>query len=342
MDSFPSLIRPMLAKLAHTLPEDQGRYGWEMKWDGMRAVAYIADGDIQLLSRNNLDITGRFPELQRIASTLRPSAARAVLDGEIVAAKSGQPDFAALQRRIHVGRPPPHLIAEVPVSYYVFDVLYLRNHLLTREPYTHRRSLLEGLRLQNNPVVTPPWWHDSAAEVMAASREHGLEGVVGKPLNSHYRPGNRTLWIKVKNVRHQDVVIAGWKPGKGSRGTLIGSLLVGVYDDAGRLCYAGHVGTGFTHRMLHDLTSRLAPLRRADSPFSSPVPNHHARGVQWVEPQLVGEVMFTEWTGDPGVLRHPSWRGLRDKPPREARREDLTLDHRAGTINQPEPELQRA
>jgi len=185
------------------------------------------------------------------------------------------------------------------VSYFVFDVLYLRDQLLTGLPYTQRRSVLEGLQLQNGPVVTPPWWRDEAAAVLAASRERGLEGIVGKPLTSGYRPGGRTLWVKIKNIRLQAVVIAGWTPGRGARAGRIGSLLVGVYD-AGCLCYAGQVGAGFTAAMLRDLAQRLAPLRRADSPFGVPVPAGHTRDAVWVQPRLVGEVAFTEWTGDRG------------------------------------------
>jgi bifunctional non-homologous end joining protein LigD len=149
---------------------------------------------------------------------------------------------------------------------------------------------------------------------MAASLANALEGVVGKPLASAYHPGQRRDWIKIKNIRHAEVIICGWTPGQGRRADTIGSLLVGVWDGP-RLRYAGHVGTGFTQAALTDLTRRLQPLYSADSPFGMTVPAQHARGVQWVHPQLVGEVAFIEWTSDQ-VLRHPSWRGLRaDKNP---------------------------
>ena len=151
--------------------------------------------------------------------------------------------------------------------------------------------------------------------MLAVSLAHGLEGVVGKPLASAYHPGQRRDWIKVKNIRHAEVIIGGWTPGRGRRADTIGSLLLGVPDPGGLLRYAGHVGTGFTAGMLTDLARGLAPLRRTTSPFTTPVPVPHARGAHWVEARLVGEVAFTEWTGD-GVLRHPSWRGLRpDKNP---------------------------
>jgi bifunctional non-homologous end joining protein LigD len=143
---------------------------------------------------------------------------------------------------------------------------------------------------------------------------------VGKPLASPYRPGRRGDWLKVKNVRHAEVVIGGWKPGQGRRAGTIGSLLLGV-PAGGRLRYAGHVGTGFTQAMLADLARRLGPLRRATSPFAATVPAAHARGAQWVQPQLVGEVAFTGWTAQ-RVLRHPSWRGLRP----DKSRGDLSLE----------------
>jgi bifunctional non-homologous end joining protein LigD len=149
--------------------------------------------------------------------------------------------------------------------------------------------------------------------------------VVGKPLTSRYHPGQRRDWIKVKNVRHQEVIICGWKPGEGRRTDTIGSLLLGVYD-RGQLRYVGHVGTGFTEAMLADLMRQLGPLQRATSPFDTPVPAQHARDARWVEPRLVGEVAFTEWTPDM-IMRHPSWRGLRiDKSPEEVQRELVRLE----------------
>ncbi len=151
--------------------------------------------------------------------------------------------------------------------------------------------------------------------MQAASLVHGLEGVVGKTLASAYHPGQRRDWIKIKNIRHAEVIIGGWSPGQGRRAGTIGSLLLGVPDHDGQLRYAGHVGTGFTQAMLTDLENQLRPLRRDTSPFTSPVPAPHARGGHWVQPRLAGEVAFTEGTPDQ-ILRHPSWRGLRpDKTP---------------------------
>ena len=144
---------------------------------------------------------------------------------------------------------------------------------------------------------------------------------MGKPLTFTYHPDQRRDWIKVKNVRQQEVIIGGWKPGEGRRADMIGSLLLGIYD-GGQLRYAGHVGTGFTQDMLADLMGQLGSLRRDTSPFGTKVPAQAARDARWVEPRLVGEVSFAEWTAD-GILRQPSWRGLRiDKEPGEVHRED--------------------
>ncbi len=170
---------------------------------------------------------------------------------------------------------------------------------------------------------TPPWYRDDAEIVLATSLQYGLEGVVGKPLASRYHPGGRRDWIKVKNIRHQEVIIGGWNHGEGGRANTIGSLLLGVYDND-RLRYAGNVGTGFTQATLTDLLQQLGPLERDTSPFGTPVPPRYARGAHWVEPRLAGEVAFTEWTAD-GSMRHPSWRGLRaGKNPGAVHREALT------------------
>jgi len=306
MGGMPRLIQPMMASLRRGLPHDEDRYGWEFKWDGVRAVAYVSGGQVRLLSRTGRDMTTTYPELAVLAQRV---SAPVIVDGEIIAIRGGRPDFALLQSRIHVRDPPAHLVRQVPVQLYLFDLLHHDGQSLLLAPYTERRERLAGLALDSDPVRTTPWYPGGAADVLAASLANALEGVVGKPLASAYHPGQRRDWIKVKNIRHQEVIICGWKPGQGRRADTIGSLLVGVWDGP-RLRYAGHVGTGFTHAALADLTHQLQPLRRSDSPFGIEVPAPHARGAQWVQPQLVGEVAFTEWTPD-RVLRHPSWRGLR-------------------------------
>ena len=308
----------MLATPRRDLPADQDRYGWEFKWDGVRAITYVGGDQVRLVSRNDKEMAGSYPELAVLVERIR---APVILDGEIVALRAGRPDFGVLQSRMHVRRPTARLIEHVPVQLYLFDLLYQGPDSLLELPYTERRARLEDLGLNADPVRTPPWFRDDAEVVLAVSLEHGLEGVVGKPLASRYWPGRRRDWIKVKNVRRQEVIICGWKPGQGRRADTIGSLLVGVYDD-GRLRYAGNVGTGFTEAMLTGLMRQLGPLQRDTSPFGTPVPRRYARGAHWVEPRLVGEVAFAEWTVD-GSMRHPSWRGLRTgKDPGQVRRED--------------------
>jgi bifunctional non-homologous end joining protein LigD len=318
MGEMPRLIRPMMASLHRGLPHDDGRYGWEFKWDGVRAIAYVSGGQVRLLSRTGNDMTATYPELAVLA---RQVDGPVIMDGEIVAIGQGRPDFELLQSRMHVRDPPGRLVRQVPVQLYLFDLLHHHGQSLLAVPYTGRRERLAELGLDAELVRTTPWYPGGAAYVLAASLANALEGVVGKPLDSAYYPGERRDWIKVKNIRHQEVIIGGWKPGQGRRADTIGSLLIGVRDGS-RLRYAGHVGTGFTQAALTDLTGRLWPLLRGDSPFGTAVPAQQARGVHWVHPRLVGEVAFTEWTTD-RVLRHPSWRGLRtDKKPSQVRQQN--------------------
>jgi bifunctional non-homologous end joining protein LigD len=247
----------------------------------------------------------------------------AILDGEIVAwDDAGRPSFATLQQRMHVQRPAGALVASVPVTYLVFDLLWLDGRSYLDLPYSTRRAALAELGLSGPAWATPPAFAGDGAAALAASREQGLEGVVAKRADSRYEPGRRSrAWIKVKHERTQEVVVGGWRPGQGRRAGGIGSLLLGVYDEQGRLRYAGHVGTGFTDEQLRMLGERLRRLATGQAPFAEPLPRADAADAHWARPELVGEVAFTEWT-DQGRLRHPTWRGLRpDKTPREVTRE---------------------
>jgi bifunctional non-homologous end joining protein LigD len=322
-DPFPELVRPMLA-VPGTLPtaDAAGRWAYEMKWDGVRAVVYVRDGAARVLTRNDRDVTGTYPELTAMAAAL--PRLPMVLDGEVVALdRAGRPDFGRLQQRMHVGVPAVvrQLEHDVPVSYLAFDLLHLDGHDLTGRSYDDRRSLLEGLGLHGPRWDVPPAFAGAGDDAMAASAAQGLEGVVAKRRDSRYEAGRRSsAWLKVKHVRTQEVVVGGWRPGAGRRAGTIGSLLLGVPGPGG-LDYAGHVGTGFTDRVLGDLLRLLRRLERGTSPFAVPLPRPDARDAVWVTPRLVGEVAFTEWTRD-GRLRHPSWRGLRpDKSADEVVRE---------------------
>ena len=322
-EEFPELVRPMMAVPGELPPPaEDDAWAYEMKWDGVRAVAYVRSGAVRLMSRNDLDVTRSYPEVAAPPAAL--AAGEAVLDGELVTFDvRGRPSFARLQERMHVrdAAVARRLAERVPVVYLVFDVLYLGGRSLLRTPYSERRTALAGLDLDGDAWRVPPSFGGPGADVMAASRETGLEGVVAKRLASVYLPGRRSPdWRKVKHIRMQEVVIAGWRPGRGRREGGVGSLILGVPGLEG-LQHAGGVGTGFTDRMLDDLAARLAPLARPTSPFAHELPRAETRDARWVEPRLVGEVVFTEWTPD-GRLRHPSWRGLRpDKRPEEVRRE---------------------
>jgi bifunctional non-homologous end joining protein LigD len=204
----------------------------------------------------------------------------------------------------------PRMAADKPVTYLVFDLLAEDGEDLLDLPYEQRRARLDALEASGHRWASTPWFPGGGAQVQAASLENGLEGVVAKRLDSPYRPGVRgPEWIKVKNFRTQSVVVGGWRPGKGRRAGGVGSLLFGVHDDAGRLVYAGHVGTGFTDAALREVEALFTPRRTA--PFDGTLPREVTRDAHWVEPTLVGEVAYAVWTAD-GRLRHPSWRGLRD------------------------------
>jgi bifunctional non-homologous end joining protein LigD len=319
---MPDQLEPMKATLSK-LPADDAAYGYEIKWDGVRAIAFCEVGRLRLQSRNLRDVTAQYPEVAALAREL--GSREAILDGELVAFdEHGRPSFQRLQRRMHLASEAAvrRRARETPVTYVIFDLLYLEGRLLIGLPYERRRELLEELELEGPSWQVPAYHRGDGAALLAASRERGLEGVVAKRLSSHYRPGTRSReWLKIKNVRSQEVVIGGWLPGKGRRQGEIGALLVGYREDADgdrRLRYAGKVGTGFDAADLRLLAKALEPLRRADSPFARRQPE---RGAVFVEPRLVAEVEFNEWT-DAGTLRHPSYKGLReDKDPGEVVRE---------------------
>ena len=289
---------------------EDGRWGYEFKWDGVRAVAAVRRGALTLFSRKGTDITVRYPEVGRMPAVL--TGHDAVVDGEIVAMdEHGRPDFGALQNRMHRTGPEVAGMAKAkPVTYLVFDLLADEDDDLLDHPYAERRERLDALAPSGRRWALTPWFPGGGQGVLAASLENGLEGVVAKRLESAYRPGVRAPdWIKVKNVRTQSVVVGGWRPGKGRRAGGVGSLLFGVHDDEGRLIYAGHVGTGFSDEDLRHLQRMLTP--RKTSPFDGTLPREVTRDAHWVEPDLVGEVAYAVWTSE-GRLRHPSWRGIRD------------------------------
>src|SRR3954471_1475699 len=306
----------------HGTPPATERWAREIKWDGVRAIAHSEPGRLRFRSRNLHDITPRYPELSKLNRAL--SHHRAILDGEIVALDpEGKPSFGALQRRMHLASESAvrRLAKDAPVTYMIFDLLWLDGHSLTDLPYEERRARLAELALEDQRWRTPDYVAGHGAQLLAATEEQGLEGIVAKRLDSPYEPGRRSAcWVKVKNHESQEVVIGGWMPGEGRRRERIGAVLVGVRED-GHLRYAGKVGTGFTEAELDRLGERLVPLERPTSPFDAPEQPTPPRGAVWVEPRYVAEVEFREWTQG-NQLRAPSYKGLRDdKPPDEVVRE---------------------
>jgi bifunctional non-homologous end joining protein LigD len=332
-EPMPERLVPMLAS-AGRLPADDEEWGFEIKWDGVRAIAYWQPNQLRIESRNLNDVSARYPELRALG--LQLGSREAMLDGEIVAFdEQGRPSFERLQRRMHVSSPGAirRLASEEPVSYLIFDLLYLDGHTTMALPYRERRTLLEGLELKGATWQTPAYHAGEGRELLAAAAEQRLEGVVAKRLASPYRPGKRTNeWLKIKNVNRQELVIGGWLPGKGNRAGRLGALLMGYYepgglggerggdeDEQGHACqpsvlrYAGRVGTGFDDRELERLGSELAARARDSSPFSGTQPPREAR---FVEPELVAEIEFRQWTND-RILRHSVYKGLREDKPAE-------------------------
>lgn len=317
------------------LPPGDG-WAYEIKWDGMRVIAYLNDtvageapasgGLVRLETTRGHDAAERFPELGSLADAVAPLPA--ILDGEIVVFdEDDRPSFELLQPRIQVfdAATAARRAAEAPAYLIVFDLLYLDGHDLTDLPYLNRRRLLGKLLEDGDSWQVSPYQLDDGALLLEAARDRGLEGVIAKRQDSLYRPGKRSpSWVKVKVRNRQELVIGGWMPGAGNRLGQLGSLLVGYYSDEGALLYAGRVGTGFSMGELSRLGEMLAELEVPEPPFRIPpegLPPDVARQAHWVRPELVAEIAFGHWTRE-GILRHSTYLGLRtDKPPTDVVRE---------------------
>ncbi|MEA2825811.1 MAG: bifunctional non-ous end joining protein LigD [Actinomycetota bacterium] len=293
--------------------------GWmfEPKLDGQRIIAIVEDGHVTLTNRRGLEATATFPEVEGLAGALAPRAV--VLDGEVVAFnEKGQTSFQRLQRRMHVVQPTARLLAETPVSFVAFDVLWLDGELLVDRPQSERRRILDGLGLKGRAWQTAPVLDATPDELLQACRDAGLEGFMAKRVDAPYLPGRRsTAWSKIKCGRRREFVVGGWSTGTGSRESSIGSLALGAYDvtsdeaeAAGdrrqRLFYVGQAGSGLNEDMIGQLTRLFAQIEVPASPFVNPP---RAR-LHWVRPMLVVEVAYTEVT-EAGTLRQPSIKGLR-------------------------------
>jgi bifunctional non-homologous end joining protein LigD len=313
----PSWIPPMLATLTENLPTE-GKWVYEPKLDGVRALIYLSGGAVRIYSRNRKPLNDAYPELaDALATAVRGDA---VLDGEVVAfdEERGVTSFARLQQRMQLRDPVRARRSQVPVHLYLFDCLFYEGVDLTGLPLLNRKAVLRDVVWYDEPIRFTPYRTTGSAAMFQEACAQGAEGIIAKRADSRYVSARSTDWLKVKCVRQQEFVIGGYTAPQGSRERL-GALLVGYYDGKS-LRYAGKVGTGYDRRTLENLHRRLVPLHRSTSPFSEgPAP---ANEVQWVSPKLVGQVGFSEWTSA-GLLRHPRFLGLReDKAAKEVRRED--------------------
>jgi bifunctional non-homologous end joining protein LigD len=312
-------VAPMLATLGSAAAiDEEADWSFEMKWDGIRAIA-VVDGDgIALFTRNHNDVTAAYPDVVEALAALELDDV--VLDGEIVAlGPNGAPDFGLLQQRMGLTKAAEVASARkaTPATYLVFDVLHADGQGMQNDEYAERRRALNKLDIDDDEtILVPAAFEGSLEDAVKSSKKLGLEGVLAKRRDSRYVAGKRSSnWIKIKHQRMQEVVIGGWRDGNGARAHTIGSLLLGIPDEDG-LRYVGRVGTGFNERTLADLQKSLGSAQRKTSPFTD-VPRDVSRDAHWVTPRIVGEVAFSEWTKS-GHLRHPTWRGRRrDKDPRE-------------------------
>jgi bifunctional non-homologous end joining protein LigD len=316
----PAELRPMLAVPAAELPV-RGDWVYEVKWDGYRVIAAVEGGEVTLRSRNGNDLTARFAQVARaLPGSLR--SADCVIDGEVCALdEAGRPRFSLLQ---HGGG---------ALTMYAFDILMLDGRDVTTLPLTERKELLEETLIPGEVVRLSVAFDDGPA-LLEQARAHELEGVLAKRPASRYLAGRRSdAWVKVKTQQRQELVIAGYTRGQGRRDNAFGSLVLAVERD-GELVWAGNCGTGFDDAELDMLMDRLAPLRRETTPLgvAPKMARVRAGDVTWVEPELVCEVEFLEWTRD-GRLRAPSYKGLRDdKPAAEVHREEARRERTAARV----------
>ena len=315
---------PMLASLGRGIPTGDG-WQFELKWDGYRAIGAVDNSAAQLVSRNGNDLTSRFPKVAADLATAAVGHTTLVVDGEICALDAaGRPSFSAMQ----LGRP------ETPVIYALFDLLELDGHATIGLTLLERRELLERVIGETTSSLRFSESFDDGPALLRAVHEQGLEGVMAKRSASRYLPGRRSNdWVKVKSHSRQEFLICGWTAGQGRRAERFGALVLGVRR-GDELVYVGNCGTGFSDTVIDDLMTRLRKLRRPTTPFAvePKMPKVRKGDVVWVEPQLVCEVEFVEWTHD-GHLRAPSFQGLReDKPAAAVHRErPLTDERRRGS-----------
>jgi bifunctional non-homologous end joining protein LigD len=326
---MPSVIHPMLA-VSVAKAFNNPDWLFEIKWDGYRAVAFIDNGRIRLVSRNQNDLTAQFSELGALPKFLK--AERAILDGEVVALDDeGRPSFSLMQQRTGFQPGKRRLPGRqgVPVVYYAFDLLHLDGFDLRRVPLEERKRLLQDAIKKDAGETSPliqfsDHYEEKGLELFEAAKQRGLEGIVAKKRNSRYEEKRSSDWQKIKITQRQECVIGGYTDPEGSR-EYFGALVLGLYDQKKRLIHVGQAGTGFDHKMLKEILTRLEPLKTKENPFHGEIGG--LRKVHFVRPELVAEIKFTEWTHETAEgglkLRAPVFMGLRfDKSAEECRLEE--------------------
>lgn len=317
---MPAAIHPMLAE-SITEPFDGADWLFEIKWDGYRAVAFINDGKVRLVSRNQNELTARYPELKDMAEFVK--AKSAILDGEVVALDAeGKASFSLMQQRtgFRPGGKRAAAKADVPVLYYAFDLLYLDGEDWRKVPLEERKRKLASVIVTGDALRYSDHYAEQGRALFEIARQKGLEGIVAKRRNSFYEERRSGEWLKIK-IRHQiECVVGGFTVPEGSR-THFGSLVLGLYDDKKRLVHVGQAGSGFNQKSLAEIWKTLKKLETKTNPFYGEV--EALRKVSWVKPELVAAIEYAEWTHGTGAgsspkLRAPVFLGLRDdKDPKE-------------------------
>jgi bifunctional non-homologous end joining protein LigD len=315
--AMPAAIHPMLA-ISIEKPFDDPEYLFEIKWDGYRAVSFIQNGRVRLVSRNQNDLTGQYPELHELPQFVK--AETTILDGEVVALdEQGRASFSLMQQRTGI-REHGHRVGgrgDIPVLYYVFDLIYIDGYDLRRVSLEERKQVLAQILASSGPVRYSDHF-DQGTKLFEAAKQQGIEGIVAKRRGSCYEERRSREWLKIKITQTVDCVIGGYTDPEGSR-QYFGAIVLGLYDKKSNLIHAGQAGTGFNQTTLKQIFSLLKDRETKGNPFHG---NVDARHVHWIKPELVAEIKFTEWThetADGGLkLRAPVFMGLReDKDPKE-------------------------
>lgn len=309
---MPREISVTLAKLAEK-PFSDPNWLFEVKWDGIRTVAFVENGEVHLFSRSQRDVTAEFPEFQDLPQHLHSGSV--ILDGEIVTLdENGRSDFQKLQNRFGVTKPSQKLINEVPLTYYLFDILYRNGFDVRKTPLLQRKELLRQVLRGDDKVRYSEHQLEKGKELYAAAQQNALEGIVGKQIESAYT-GNRTgYWLKFKIVNELDAVVVGWTAPRRTR-QYFGALVLALYDEKNALQFIGSAGTGFDQKSQKHLLAQLEQLRVARSPLRNP-PKLREH-VEWVRPEMVARIKYANWTDDTH-LRAPVFLGIRkDRPPQD-------------------------